>query len=364
MTTSESTLEVSRDVPLAPHTTLRIGGPARFYTVARNRDDLLGALQWASEYDHEILILGGGSNMLVSDDGFDGLVIDLELRGVRFEPEGETTLVEAAAGEDWDELVETTVQRGLAGFECLSGIPGRVGATPIQNVGAYGQDVSETIVSVEAWDRQENELVTFSNEECDFGYRASRFKGRDRGRYIILSARYRLRNDGEPAIRYADLEARLIDSGTVDLSLNDVRRTVLEIRRAKGMVLDESDPDSVSAGSFFMNPVIPRSELDAFLLRVKRADVTDEGEHVPQFPAGDDRIKLSAAWLIQHGGFHRGHVHGNVGLSTRHTLAIINRGGGTATEVIELAEMIQRRVERLFGIDLQPEPTFIGFEKH
>ncbi|MDX1583096.1 MAG: UDP-N-acetylmuramate dehydrogenase [Thermoanaerobaculia bacterium] len=362
MTTNESALRISRDTPLAPLTTIGIGGAARFFVTAREKNTLIEALGWAQERGHDVLILGGGSNLLVSDEGFDGLVIHLDLRGVELSPENGTTLIDSAAGEDWDALVATAVERGLAGIECLSGIPGRVGATPIQNVGAYGQEVSETVVEVEALDRHTGSVVTIPNEKCEFGYRDSRFKSREKDRYVILSVRYRLRDGGAPTIRYSDLETHLAEEGITSPTLADVRRTVLNIRSGKGMVIDENDPDSRSAGSFFTNPVIPEEELDGFLRRVKGAGVLEDGESVPRFPAGENLVKLSAAWIIQHAGFHRGLVHGNVGLSSKHTLAIVNRGGGTAAEVLELVEMIRQRVQRLFGIELVPEPNFVGFE--
>jgi UDP-N-acetylmuramate dehydrogenase len=299
--------------------------------------------------------------MLVSDEGFPGLVIHLDLLGSRFESDDGVTIVEAAAGEDWDRLVQECVERGLAGFECLSGIPGRVGATPIQNVGAYGQEVSETIVDLEAWDRRDAAVVRFTNDQCDFAYRDSRFKGRERDRYIILSVRYRLTNDGGPTIRYPDLMRHLEEEGITSPTLSDVRDTVLSIRAAKGMVLAEDDPDSRSAGSFFTNPIIAEEGLPEFLRLVKQADVLEEGEPVPRYPAGDGMVKLSAAWIIQHAGFHRGHQHGNIGISNKHTLALVNRGGGTAAEVLELVEQIQNRAKRLFGIELVPEPNLIGF---
>lgn len=362
MTTTPSLIQIDSEVSLARFTTFGIGGPARFFTRADTPEALVEALSWAEANGHQVLILGGGSNMLVSDDGFDGLVIDLDLRGVSFTPTGDGhTLVEAAAGENWDELVASVVARELAGFECLSGIPGNVGATPIQNVGAYGQEVAETLVSLDAWDRRANNRVTLSNDECRFAYRDSRFKSEEPGRYVILAVRYRLRDDGEPTIRYPELSRRLADEGIDSPTLQEVRNMVLRVRASKGMVLDPDDPDSRSAGSFFTNPIVDASTLERFLDKVRRADVLDDGEQIPQFPAADGMTKLSAAWIIQHAGFHRGHVHGNVGLSSKHTLAIINRGGGTASEVRELVEQIQSRVDRLFGITLVPEPNFIGF---
>lgn len=361
MTTTESNLQILRDVKLADYTTLGIGGPANHFVTVRDREELQQALDWANQRDEQILILGGGSNMLVADDGFPGLVIHLDLRGVSYVASGGSTIVEASAGEDWDALVQACVERELAGFECLSGIPGRVGATPIQNVGAYGQEVSETIIDVETWDRRENSSARFTNDECRFGYRDSRFKSGERDRYVVLAVRYRLSTDGQPTLRYPDLTRHLEEEGITSPTLADVRRTVLNVRAAKGMVLDDDDPDSRSAGSFFTNPIISEEKLEEFLRRVKQADVIEEGEPIPRYPAGEGKVKLSAAWIIQHAGFHRGHQHGNIGISTKHTLALVNRGGGTAAEVVELVDQIQTRVLRLFGISLVPEPNLIGF---
>jgi UDP-N-acetylmuramate dehydrogenase len=358
---TRTSLNLRERVDLAPLTTLGIGGPARWYVAVSSRDELVDALELADREQLPLLMLGGGSNMLISDRGFDGLVIHVDLRGVTFDDRGPDTFVTAAAGEDWDGLVQETVRRNLAGFECLSGIPGRVGATPIQNVGAYGQEVAETIVELEALDRPTRQIVRIANDECGFSYRDSRFKSREPDRFVILGVTYRLQRDGEPSLRYPDLQRHLEEEGITSPTLADVREMVLQIRAGKGMVVDPDDPDSRSAGSFFTNPIIPESELETFLLRVKRADVLEEGEKVPHYGAAPGQIKLSAAWLIQHAGFYRGFDHGNVGLSYKHTLAIVNRGGGTATEVIELVEDIQRRVRRLFGIQLVPEPNFIGF---
>ncbi len=363
MTQTQTDLTISKDVILADHTTIGIGGPAHFFAKVGTLDELQSALTWASRDQQRVLILGGGSNMLVSDEGFQGLVIDLDLLGTSFEQfDGSSVIVEAHAGEDWDSLVQTCVDRSLAGFECLSGIPGSVGATPIQNVGAYGQEVAETIVDLKAWDRAEEKVVTFTNEECGFAYRESRFKSRDRDRFVILSVRYRLKKDAPPTIRYPDLMRHLEEEGITSPTLQDVRRTVLNVRSAKGMVVSKDDPDSRSAGSFFTNPIIPEDQLEEFLLLVKRADVLEEGESVPHYPAGEGLVKLSAAWIIQHAGFHRGHQHGNIGISSKHTLAIVNRGGGTATEVRELVEQIQNRTRRLFRLELVPEPNMIGFD--
>jgi UDP-N-acetylmuramate dehydrogenase len=352
-------LTIERGVPLAPFTTLGIGGPARFFARATSVDELRDALDWAHAHGEPLFFLGGGSNLLVSDSGFDGLVVNVALRGItQLDDDPAAVQVSVAAGETWDDFVAHAVERGWAGVECLSGIPGTAGATPIQNVGAYGQDVSETIIRVEALDRTTGRTVWFTNWDCRFGYRSSLFKNHERDRWIILSVTYRLQPGGEAAIRYPELRQYLEEQGIAASDLPAVRRAVIAIRKRKGMVLDPADPDTRSDGSFFMNPVIPIEQLDAFLTRARA--VTSGEAKIPHFPSGVD-VKLSAAWLIEHAGFHKGFVHGHVGLSSKHTLAIINRGGGTATEVLELVGMVQSKVRETFGIEIHPEPTLVGF---
>lgn len=341
-------LTILDGVPLAPLTTLGIGGPARHYTRIGASEQLARALAWARERDLEVLVLGGGSNLLIGDSGYPGLVVHVVIDGVEYAVAGGSTEVTAGAGESWDGLVAAVVGRGLGGVECLSGIPGFVGATPIQNVGAYGQEVAETIVRVEVVDRKTAEVLSIANAECAFGYRDSRFKQADRDRYIVTSVTYRLENDGAPAIRYPELRRHLEATGVEQPSLGAVREAVLAIRRRKSMVVDTADPDSRSAGSFFTNPIVTSEVADRIGI-----------EGMPRYPAGD-HVKLSAAWLIEQAGFARGHVAGNVGLSTKHTLAIVNRGGGTAREVVALADEIRRRVNDRFGVELVPEPVFVN----
>lgn len=344
-------LTILDGVPLAPFTTLGIGGPARHYTRIGVSEQLGRAFAWARERDLELLVLGGGSNLLIGDEGFPGLVVHVVIDGVDYAVAGDSTEVTAGAGESWDGLVGEAVGRGLAGVECLSGIPGFVGATPIQNVGAYGQEVAETIVRVEVVDRRTTEVLTITNAECAFGYRDSRFKQADRDRYVVTSVTYRLVNDGEPAIRYPELRKQLELACIEQPSIEAVREAVLSIRRRKSMVVDTTDPDSRSAGSFFTNPIVTCEVAD--LIKI---------EGMPRYPAGD-QVKLSAAWLIEQAGFARGHVAGNVGLSTKHTLAIVNRGAGTASEVVALAREIRRRVQDRFGVELVPEPVFVNVPK-
>ena len=345
-------MEIEENVPLAPLTTIGIGGPARFFFRADSVDELRDALRWARENDQQVFILGGGSNLLISDAGFDGLVIQLDLRGITVESEdAETVMVKAAASEPWDPFVAYTVEHGWAGVECLSGIPGSTGATPIQNVGAYGQDVSETIVRVETYDRNIGVVVWFTNWECRFGYRSSLFKNYERDRYVVLSVTFRLRRNGAATVKYPELQKFVAERGVSLDDLEGVREAVIAIRKRKGMVLDADDPDTRSDGSFFMNPVLTLAQYDDFARRAPEA---------PHFPSGDE-VKLSAAWLIEHAGFTKGFTHGNVGLSSKHSLAVINRGGGTAAEVVELVKMIQNAVREQFGVEIHPEPNFIGF---
>jgi len=336
------TIELERDIPLAPFTTIGIGGPARFFIDVKSVDELREALAFAAREGQRVFILGGGSNLLIADEGFDGVVIRIDLRGVEFGDD----IARVAAGEPWDAFVAMAVARGLAGIECLSGIPGLTGATPIQNVGAYGQDVSETIELVEALDRTSGAIVAFTNEECRFGYRSSLFKNIEKDRYVILSVTFRLRPGGSASIRYPELKKAIGE----DAGLQQVRDAVIAIRKRKGMVLDPGDPDTRSDGSFFMNPVITESQYESFAKLAPDA---------PHFPASDGTVKLSAAWLIEHAGFQKGCVHGNVGLSSKHSLAIINRGGGTAKEVLELVHLVQERVRAAFAVDIHPEPTFV-----
>ena len=338
-----------QNVSLAPLTTIGIGGPARFFFRATSVDEVREALAWAGE--RPVFILGGGSNLLISDAGFDGVVIHVDLRGIVVESEDAYAMVRVAAGEPWDGFVAHAVANGWAGIECLSGIPGSTGATPIQNVGAYGQEVAETVARVEALDRTADRVVDFTNEGCRFGYRSSLFKNHERDRYVVIAVTFRLKSGGRATIRYPELQKYVDERGISTDDLQGVRDSVIAIRKRKGMVLDPNDPDTRSDGSFFMNPIVTREQYEAF------ARVAPEAPH---FPSGDD-VKLSAAWLIEHAGFAKGFTYGNVGLSSKHSLAVINRGHGTAAEVVELVDMIQGKVREAFGVEIHPEPNFIGF---
>ncbi len=303
----------------------------------------------------EVFVLGGGSNILVSDTGFDGLVIHIGLKGITVSREdGVTTLVTAGAGEDWDDFVDYCVKNDLAGLECLSGIPGLVGGTPIQNVGAYGQEVCESIVSVEVFDRIDNERKIIPNEECGFDYRKSIFNTTEKGRYIVLSVTYSLTRGGAPKIVYRELIEMF---GSKEPTLHDTREAVCEIRKSKGMLVRQGGYDAQSAGSFFKNPVISG---DAFR-SIERVSKENGFGEVPKFAIDKKSVKVPAAWLIEKTGFVKGFTKGRAGLSTKHALALTNRGGATAAEIVELKEIIRRSVNEKFGVELVPEPNLIGF---
>lgn len=357
-------IEIRQNVPLAQFTSFGIGGPARFFTEAESVDSLRTALDHARREGLRVFVLGGGSNLLVSDEGFDGLVIRVGLRGVDMAAMGDAVTIRAAAGEEWDGFVKYAVDHDLAGIECLSGIPGMVGATPIQNVGAYGQDVSETVTIVEVLDRRSGELRELTAKECEFGYRYSFFKNVDPERYVVTRVTYVLARGGMPTLKYPELRTHLEEQldGRV-ATLPDVRASVIAIRKRKGMVIDPADPDSCSAGSFFMNPVLSKEAFEEFRSRVESAAVLGQGEEPPAYPTPDGKIKTSAAWLIERAGFSKGFGDGRAGLSSKHTLAIVNRGGASAADVVALVETIQQRVRERFGVELHPEPNFIGFRE-
>jgi UDP-N-acetylmuramate dehydrogenase len=349
---------------LADHTTLRLGGPARAWVRATTEDELVEAVSAADTAGEPVLVLGGGSNLVVADEGFAGTVVEVATRGVTTDvgdPDdaGDPTcggaLVTVAAGETWDDLVATAVGRGWVGIEALSGIPGSVGATPIQNVGAYGQEVAQTVASVRVWDRKLKGVRTFAAADCGFGYRTSRFKI-DRydahgGRHLVLSVTFQLRQGtlGAP-IAYAELARTLGVEPGARAPLADVRDAVLGLRGGKGMVLDPADHDTWSAGSFFTNPVVPAADLP---------------DGAPSWPTTDDGlVKTSAAWLIEHAGFGKGYglarPPGRVALSTKHTLALTNRGGATAAELLALAREVRDGVAAAYGITLVNEPVLVG----
>ncbi|HVR42046.1 MAG TPA: UDP-N-acetylmuramate dehydrogenase [Thermoanaerobaculia bacterium] len=349
------------NVPLAPMTTIGIGGPARWFLEGASLDQVRAGIEWAGRAGVPLFLLGGGSNVLIADEGFDGLVLRNALRGIDTGREGDAVRLRVGAGEEWDRIAALACERGWAGFEALSGIPGSVGATPIQNVGAYGQEVAESVVEVEVLSVASGRVRSLSNAQCRFTYRDSMFKAEGRDELVVLSVTYRLQPGGAAALRYPELRALVDERFGGAPTLAQVREAVLEIRRRKGMVLDPADADTRSDGSFFMNPIISTEELHTFLRRAVDGEPSLRADRIPSWPTGEGRVKLSAAWLIEQAGFHKGYGAGAVGLSTKHTLAIVNRGGGKATDVLRLVAEIQRTVANRFGIALRPEPNFIGF---
>jgi UDP-N-acetylmuramate dehydrogenase len=348
-----SRLTIHENVPLAPRCTLGVGGVARFFVEASDEETILAAHAWAQQRGVELRVLGGGSNLVVDDGGVTGLVVHVALRGVLAREVGDSVELTAAAGEPWDALVQRAVDAGWAGVECLSGIPGLVGATPIQNVGAYGQDVSETLTAVRVLDRTSGQIVTLDNDQCEFTYRDSVFKSRQPARYVVLGVSYRLRPAGAPTVRYAEVQRTLETRGIQAPSLAQVRECVLTIRRSKSMVLEPGDPNRRSCGSFFTNPIVSRADAD----RVAQA-VGDPG--MPCWPQPDGGVKLAAGWLIERAGFARGYSAGPVGLSTRHALAVVAHEGARASDVLAFARRLQGAVLERFGVRLVPEPVFWG----
>jgi UDP-N-acetylmuramate dehydrogenase len=353
-----STVETGTQVTLASYTTLRLGGPAKAFAVAATTDELVRAVRAADKSGERLLLLGGGSNLVVADAGFDGTVLKIATEGwtVKGERDGEL-LVEVAAGQNWDEFVAAMVERGAGGVECLSGIPGSVGATPIQNVGAYGCEISDVLESVRCYDREGGEVRTLSAADLRFAYRTSVLKGTDSG--VVLSVRMRLRADGlSQPIRYAELARTLGVEVGERVPAAEARAAVLDLRAGKGMVLDAADHDTWSAGSFFTNPIVAESELAGVLARIGEAVGADVA--VPQYPA-EGGIKLSAAWLIERAGFGKGHAGpgGRVSLSHKHTLALTNRGGAATSDLLTLAREVRDGVRARFGVDLHREPLLI-----
>lgn len=347
--------KIQENIELKNLTTLKIGGAARFFVSAETEEDVIESVKFADEHDLPIFVLGGGSNVLISDKGFDGLVLQINLKGIEIEKDDDETIISAKAGEDWDEFVRFCVEKNLAGIECLSGIPGFVGGTPIQNVGAYGQEVSETITRVKVFDRKSKEILTLNNSECRFTYRASIFNTTDKNRFIVLQVNYKLQKNGEPKIVYKDL-IKFFDGKNP--GLKETREAVCRIRAEKAMLVRQGGLDAQSAGSFFKNPIVTRSQFEKVSETAQNLNLGD----VPNFNADDENVKIPAAWLIEKSGFHKGFKKGNAGLSTKHTLALTNRGDAKAAEIIALKDEIQREVSKVFGIELKTEPVFVGFE--
>ena len=356
-------LPITENVILADYTTLGIGGPAGSLVAVQSEEELRMELMRAANDEQPVLVLGGGSNMLISDAGWPGTVIRVAMGGVEFTDhlDGIVRTI-AGGGVEWDAFVAQCVGRGLQGVECLSGIPGTVGASPIQNIGAYGQEVMETIAWVEAMDRATGEVTRFANEECGFSYRWSRFKGEDRDRYVVTKVAFDLKRDGKPSVRYGDLTRYFEEHGIGDPTLEQVRDAVISVRRSKGMVVEPGVADSRSCGSFFMNPIVTEDKAGQVRETAMREGLLKDGERMPEYGAGPGMVKLSAAWLMERSGLRRGEALGNVGLSSRHVLAVINRGGGTAEEVLKMVAHVQGAVRTKFDVELHPEPVFIGFE--
>ena len=348
-------MTIQDNIPLAPLTTLQVGGAARYFAEATSEDEVSEAVQFARNKQLPLFILGGGSNLVVADSGWPGFVLRVAIGGITRQGTSDKALFSVGAGVDWDDFVAHAVASNCAGVECLSGIPGSVGGTPVQNVGAYGQEVSDTIGSVHALDLQQDRIVVLPNEACCFRYRTSIFNTTDRGRYIILRVSYRLKQGGAPDLRYADLKKHF-SSWTTDPSLSDVREAVRQIRRSKSMLIVPGDDDCRSAGSFFKNPVLSEPQFQD--LR-RRAEV--RGLEIPSYPALAAQHKVSAAWLVEHSGFSKGYTLGPARISAKHALALVNCGQASATDILRLKEQIQNQVQESWGILLDPEPVFVGF---
>ncbi|WP_147142097.1 UDP-N-acetylmuramate dehydrogenase [Stackebrandtia albiflava] len=338
---------------LADHTTLRLGGPTDSLVEATDRDRIVAAVTGADAVGEPVLLVAGGSNLVVSDEGFRGVTVLLRSRGVTVTDDADHVEVTVAAGENWDALVARSCAEGWSGLEFLSGIPGSAGATPIQNVGAYGQEISSVFRHTDVLDRHSGEIRRFTGPECHFGYRDSVFK-HARDRYVVLEVTYRLaKSPLSQPIRYPETAAALDVAVGETVPLAVARQTVLTLRRGKGMVLDPSDPDTYSAGSFFINPVVDTARFDA----VAAAATT-----TPPHWRVDGGVKLSAAWLIGQAGFRRGYGHDGVAISGKHLLALTNRGEGSSKALLSLAREIRDRVEERFGVRLRPEPTMVGID--
>jgi UDP-N-acetylmuramate dehydrogenase len=352
-------VQLLENIPLAPLTTIRIGGPARYFVEAKDVEEVREAVTFARSRDLPLFVLGGGSNLVVADAGWSGLVLKIAVEGIEQRgghDENGNVIFDAGAGVAWDKFVSRSVMARCAGVECLSGIPGSVGGTPVQNVGAYGQEVAETIVAVQVLDLRDGEVRELCREACGFSYRSSIFNTTESGRFIVLRVSYALTPEGKPRLSYGDLNRHFAGRETTP-NLAETREAVRYIRALKGMLIVPGDADCLSAGSFFKNPV--RSETQHADLKRRAAA---RGLTVPSYPALVTHQKVSAAWLVEHSGFTKGYGIGRAGISSKHALAIVNRGGATAAEVIALKEQIQHRVEEIWGIRLEPEPVMVGFQ--
>jgi UDP-N-acetylmuramate dehydrogenase len=347
-------MNLQEDIPLAPLTTLQVGGAARYFVEATTETEVREAVDWAGLREYPMFILGGGSNLVVSDAGWPGLVLKIGILGIEEDVRHDQMRFRVGAGEDWDRFVAHAVARNCSGIECMSGIPGSVGGTPVQNVGAYGQEAGETIYSLLALDLEDMQAREMTAADCGFSYRTSVFNSTQKGRYIILQVTYELTEGGPPSIRYADLQ-RYFAGWTEKPSLAQTRDAVRTIRASKAMLITPGD--CRSAGSFFKNPVLAESEYENLVAAAASRDL-----QVPGYPMVSAQRKVSAAWLVEHSGFAKGFTFGNVGISRKHALAIVNRGGATASNIFELKYLIEQRVREQWGVQLMPEPVFVGFE--
>jgi len=346
---------IQENVPLSPLTTLQVGGPARYFIEARTIAEASEAVDFSRLQNLPLFVLGGGSNLVISDAGWPGLVLKIGITGINHRHGHDEVIFEAGAGEDWDKFVGFVVAHKCAGLECLSGIPGTVGGTPVQNVGAYGQEVSNTVDTVLALDLRDGQLHELCNQACGFSYRTSIFNTAERGRYIILQVNYSVKHGGDAYIAYADLK-KYFAGWSEKPTLADTRDAVRKIRAGKGMLIMDGDDDCRSAGSFFKNPMLSADQYQALSARAAAKNL-----QIPSYPALDAQKKVSAAWLVERPGFSKGYSSGRAGISRKHALAIVNRGDATAADIVALKEQIQQRVEEIWGIRLEPEPVFVGF---
>jgi UDP-N-acetylmuramate dehydrogenase len=347
-----TTLEIERDVALAPFTSLELGGPAKYFVRAADEATLVDALAWAAHQELPSAILAGGSNLIVPDEGYEGLVIQMAIDELDFREGGS---VSAGAGVAWEKVVDGAVARGWAGLECLAGIPGSTGATPIQNVGAYGAEVAEVIARVRVLRRDTLAFEELAPDDCGFGYRDSLFK-REPDRFVVSAVDFALRPDGPGTVRYAELER----SVGPDATLAQIRRTVRALRRQKSMLIDSGDPNRRSAGSFFLNPVVSVADADRIVEQALERKLVRSAEEVPRYPAPDAQVKLAAGWLIEKAGVAKGSRRGAIGVSSKHALCLVHHGGGTTAELLDFAEEIRGRVLDRFGVTLEREPRLLA----
>jgi UDP-N-acetylmuramate dehydrogenase len=351
-----------KNVNLSQHTTIGLGGAAKLFISCKDTDELLSALDYAGQNKLPVQVFSGGSNIIFPEEGFDGLVIKIDLRGIESQEKGNIVFVKVKAGEIWDDVVKYTIEKSLTGTECLSGIPGSAGATPVQNVGAYGQEIKDTFVSLKAIDRKTLMEVKIDYECCGFGYRQSRFKKEDKDRFVITEILLGFIKDKQPVIKYPELqkyiETKINIKGEdpLKIKLNAIRDAVLNLRKSKSMLIDINDPNSRSCGSFFMNPMISKEEVDKFYSLVN-GNIDINKEQIPVYRSGD-KYKLSAAWLVEKAGFKKGYIKGGVGISENHSLALVNING-TTDELMDLAGDIKETVHEKFGIYLNIEPVLI-----